>query len=256
MAAFWRNRHDAASLSECSSMRRPLARSMILRASSRSARSAFSCSSETICSKRPSAISIAGMMSLFWNGFTRYASAPASRAWSTRSCCENAVRMSTAASRSPAIVRAAVRPSMPGILMSRIARSGLSSRTSSDGVVAAAGFADDLVVLFFEDLLEVEANDRLVFGEDRRERVSSPRRTLHRTSRRSSTAPRPCGRAGRFARSRARRPRAGACLAGGSAHRRAAACRGPRRRRPASPRRASAAGHPRLRPRNGRTAPR
>ena len=116
------------------------------------------------------------MRSLFWNGFTRYASAPASRAWSTRSRCENAVRISTAASRSPAIVRAAVSPSMPGILMSRIARSGSSSRTSSIGVVAAAGLADDLVVLFFEDLLEVEADDRLVLGEDDADGLASPRR--------------------------------------------------------------------------------
>ena len=85
----------------CSSISRPLARSMILRASSRSARSAFSFSSATICSKRPSAISIAGMRSLFWNGFTRYASAPASRACSTRSCCENAVRISTARAARP-----------------------------------------------------------------------------------------------------------------------------------------------------------
>src|SRR4051794_4413004 len=40
-----------------------------------------------------------------------------------------AVRISTAALRSPAISRAAARPSTPGIRMSRIARSGLSSLT-------------------------------------------------------------------------------------------------------------------------------
>ena len=34
-----------------------------------------------------------------------------------------------------------------------------------DRVVAAAGLADDLVVLFFEDLLQVETDDRFVFGE-------------------------------------------------------------------------------------------
>ena len=35
-----------------------------------------------------------------------------------------------------------------------------------DRVVAAAGLPHDLVVLLLEDLLEVEADDRLVFGED------------------------------------------------------------------------------------------
>src|SRR5205807_593049 len=34
------------------------------------------------------------------------------------------------------------------------------------GLVAAPGLAHDLVTLFLEDLLEVEADDRLVFGHD------------------------------------------------------------------------------------------
>ena len=54
---------------------------------------------------------------------------------------------------------------MPGILMSRMARSGLSVADELDGLVAAAGLADDLVALFLEDLLEVEPDDRLVLGE-------------------------------------------------------------------------------------------
>ena len=55
---------------------------------------------------------------------------------------------------------------MPGILMSRIARSGLSVADELDGLVAAAGLADDFVALFLEDLLEVEPDDGLVLGED------------------------------------------------------------------------------------------
>ena len=43
---------------------------------------------------------MAGIRSLFWNGFTRYANAPASRACSTSSRWENAVTISTAANRS------------------------------------------------------------------------------------------------------------------------------------------------------------
>ena len=54
---------------------------------------------------------------------------------------------------------------MPGILMSRIARSGRSSRTSSIASSPRPVSPDDLVALFFEDLLEVEADDRLVLGD-------------------------------------------------------------------------------------------
>ena len=35
-----------------------------------------------------------------------------------------------------------------------------------DGLVAAAGLADDVVALLLEELLEVEADDRLVLGDD------------------------------------------------------------------------------------------
>ena len=73
--------------------------------------------------------------------------------------------MRTAARRSPAISRAAARPSRPGILMSRMARSGSSSRDELDRLVAAAGLAHDLVALLLEGLLEVEADDGLVFGD-------------------------------------------------------------------------------------------
>ena len=54
----------------------------------------------------------------------------------------------------------------PGILMSRMARSGSSSRDQLDGLVAAAGLAHDLVALLLEDLLEVEADDGLVLRDD------------------------------------------------------------------------------------------
>ena len=35
-----------------------------------------------------------------------------------------------------------------------------------DGFVATAGFADDVVALLLEELLEVETDDRLVLGDD------------------------------------------------------------------------------------------
>ena len=54
---------------------------------------------------------------------------------------------------------------MPGILMSRIARSGFSSRTSSIAWSPRPVSPDDVVALFLEDLLEVEPDDRLVLGE-------------------------------------------------------------------------------------------
>ena len=74
--------------------------------------------------------------------------------------------MSTAARRSAVISRAADRPSRPGILMSRMATSGSSALTSVDGLVAPAGLAHDLVALLLEGLLEVEADDGLVLGDD------------------------------------------------------------------------------------------
>ena len=43
---------------------------------------------------------------------------------------------------------------------------GLRLADELDGLVAAAGLADDLVALFLEDLLQVEADDRLVLGDD------------------------------------------------------------------------------------------
>ena len=63
---------------------------------------------------------MAGTTSLLLNGFTRYAIAPASRARSTRSRCENAVSISTGAMRSSAIFSAAEIPSSSGIFTSRM----------------------------------------------------------------------------------------------------------------------------------------
>ena len=55
---------------------------------------------------------------------------------------------------------------MPGILMSRIDEVGTELADQLDRLVAAAGLADHLVALLLEDLLEVEADDRLVLGDD------------------------------------------------------------------------------------------
>ena len=54
---------------------------------------------------------------------------------------------------------------MPGIFTSRMARSGWCVLDQLDGLVAAPGLAHDLVALFFEGLLEIEADDGLVFSD-------------------------------------------------------------------------------------------
>ena len=72
--------------------------------------------------------------------------------------------------------RAAERPSRPGILMSRITRSGRSSRTELDRLVAPPGLAHDVVALLFEELLEVEADDGLVLRDHDTSRAAVQRR--------------------------------------------------------------------------------
>ena len=115
---------------------------------------------------RDTAISIAGTTSLLLNGFTRYAIAPASRARSTSSRCENAVSISTGAMRllgdplgrgDPVQHRHLhvedhqVRPVLPGQL---------------DGRLPVPGLADDGVPLLLQHLLEVEPDQCLVLGDD------------------------------------------------------------------------------------------
>ena len=124
------HRNASGSDNPCRSINRPFARSIDLRASSRSVSEATSASSAANSVNRDTAISTAGTRSLFWNGLTRYAIAPAARARSTRSRWLNAVRITTGASRDPAIFSAAASPSMIGILMSMITRSGRSSSAS------------------------------------------------------------------------------------------------------------------------------
>ena len=77
----------------------------------------------------------------------------------------NAVSISTPQIRSAAMIAAASSPSMPGILMSRMARSGSQLADQLDRLVAAAGLADDLVALFLEGLAQVETDDGLVLGD-------------------------------------------------------------------------------------------
>ena len=72
---------------------------------------------------------------------------------------------------------------MPGILMSRMARSGRSSRASSHRLVAATGLADDLVALLLEGLPQVEADDGLVLGDQHASRQRCPPfRAFHSTT--------------------------------------------------------------------------
>ena len=78
----------------------------------------------------------------------------------------NAVRISTAARRSPAISRAADEAVEPGHLDVEDGDVGLVRPDQLDGLVAPAGLADDLVALLLEGLLQVEADDGLVLGDD------------------------------------------------------------------------------------------
>ena len=124
-------RNASVSLRPSCSCSTPLARSTAFRVASDSCRSLTSRSSSVISVNRLTAISMAGTRSPLWNGLTRYAIAPASRARATRSRWEKAVRITTGAIRSPAMVSAAAMPSSTGIFTSRITRSGRSSRASS-----------------------------------------------------------------------------------------------------------------------------
>ena len=72
--------------------------------------------------------------------------------------------MTTADSRSPTISDAAEMPSRFGILMSRMATSGRSSRTSDTALVPVARLADHLISLFGQGLDQVEPDDRFVLG--------------------------------------------------------------------------------------------
>ena len=73
--------------------------------------------------------------------------------------------MTTGAIRCSTICSAAEMPSSPGILTSRMTRSGRSS-SASRPPLAVAGLADDVVALLREHLDEVEADQRLVLGDD------------------------------------------------------------------------------------------
>ena len=92
--------------------------------------------------------------------------APASRARSTSSRWLNAVSTITGAMRAEAICSAADSPSRTGIWMSRITRSGTSVRRPVDGLLTVTDLGDDLVPLLLEHLLEVEADERLVLGDE------------------------------------------------------------------------------------------
>ena len=71
IAARWIQRNASGSLISCAVISAPLARSMSLRASSRSRRPDTSASSALISANREVAISMAGSRSRFSNGLTR-----------------------------------------------------------------------------------------------------------------------------------------------------------------------------------------
>ena len=76
------------------------------------------------------------------------------------------MRISTAASRSPAIVAGGGEAVEAGHLDVEDHEVGLQLTDELDRLVAPAGLADDVVTLLDEELLEVEADDRFVLGDD------------------------------------------------------------------------------------------
>ncbi len=239
------------SLIECSSMSRPFARSMFFRASSRSARSAFSFSSATICSKRPER-----------HLDRRQELARLERLDQIRQ------RARIARLLDEVVLRERGEDQDRGETLGRDRRRrgetvhprhldvedrevGIELAHEVDRVIAAAGLTDDFVALFLEGLLQVEADDGLVFGDDDTDRAWSLRGNLsvsrgwggtRMTGQARTAARRPCGRAGHPARARARRCGHGpAHPAGDRGHRHGGGSRGPRRPRAASRRPAPAA---------------
>ena len=131
IAARWIHLNASGSVMPWLACSSPLARSTSLRVSSRSPSVSTSRSSARTSLNRLSATSIAGIRSEIVNGFTKYAIAPASRAFSTRSRWLNAVSTTIGAMRLLAISDAASMPSRRGIFTSMITRSGLSFSASS-----------------------------------------------------------------------------------------------------------------------------
>ena len=76
------------------------------------------------------------------------------------------MRIRTAARRSPGDVARGGEAVEPRHLDVEDREVRAEAADELDGLVAAAGLAHDLVALFLEELLEVEADDRLVLGDD------------------------------------------------------------------------------------------
>ena len=147
---------------------------------------ATSSSSAAISPNRLTATSIAGIRSVIENGFTRYAIAPASRARSTSSRWEKAVRIDDR--------RDALRRDLGGRVDAVAARHldvhdhqvGSQALGEFDRLLAVAGLADDLVALLAQHLGEIHADERLVLGDEhaarlwRRPSVTRSWRTLSR----------------------------------------------------------------------------
>ena len=85
--------------------------------------------------------------------------------------------MTTGAIRSAAIRSAAEMPSSTGILTSRMTRSGRRAVSQLHGRLAVAGLGHDLVPLFLQHLLEVQADQRLILGDhDAQQILAHPQR--------------------------------------------------------------------------------
>ena len=79
--------------------------------------------------------------------------------------------MTTGAIRSAAIRSAAEIPSSTGIFTSKMARSGLSAVTFSMAALAVGRLGDHRVALLFEHLLEIQADQRLIFRNNDTQRI-------------------------------------------------------------------------------------
>jgi hypothetical protein len=109
------------------------------------------------------ATSIAGIRSLFWNGLSRYASAPGVACLLDHlALAERSEHQHAADPLLREIARAASMPSMPGHLDVEDREVGTERADELDRLVTAARLADDLVALLLEGLAEVEPDDRLV----------------------------------------------------------------------------------------------
>ena len=110
------------------------------------------------------------------NGFTRYAIAPASRARSTNSRCENAVSTTIGRDALAGDLGGRVDAVASGHLDVHDHQVGPQALGEFDGLLPVAGLAHDLVSLLAQHLGEIEPDERLVLGDENAARLVGVRR--------------------------------------------------------------------------------